>query len=68
MQPRQSRDGMMAASTTPHRATMKKQPLDYFRKDHWAIRLVVLLIDRFTWPLIAAAVPISMKVLHWALT
>jgi len=47
---------------------MKKQPLDYFRKDHWAIRLVVLLIDRFTWPLVAAAVPISMKVLHWVMT
>jgi len=47
---------------------MKKQPLEYFRQDHWEIRLVVLLIDRFTWPLIAAAVPISIGILRWALT
>jgi hypothetical protein len=58
----------MTALTTPHRATMKKQPLDYFRNDPWAIRMAVLLIDRLTWPLVAAAVPISMKVLLWALT
>jgi hypothetical protein len=28
---------------------MKKQPLDYFPKDPWPIRLAVLLIDRLTW-------------------
>jgi hypothetical protein len=34
---------------------MKKQPLDYFRNDHWLVRLVVLLIHRLTLPTIFAA-------------
>lgn len=56
---------MMTASTTPHRATMKKQPLDYFRNDPWPIRLAVLLIDRLTWPsLVATAGTILMKALQ----
>ena len=45
---------------------MKKQPLDYFRNDHWLVRLVVLLIHRLTLPTIFAAAisilkPIVMK-------
>jgi hypothetical protein len=56
---------MMEASTTPHRATMKKQPLDHFHNTAWPIRLAIFLIDRLTSPwLVAAAAPILLKALQ----
>ncbi|QJE03732.1 hypothetical protein HH212_26905 (plasmid) [Massilia forsythiae] len=45
---------------------MKKQPLDYFRNDHWLVRLVVLLIDRLTSPTLVTVVARTlMKVFTW---
>ena len=44
---------------------MKKQPLDYFPNDPWPIRLVVLVIERLTWPaFVAAAARILIKALQ----
>lgn len=48
---------------------MKKQPLDYFRNDHWLVRLVVLLTHRLTLPAIfAAALPILKPIMMKALS
>ena len=35
---------------------MKKQPLDFFNKDSWKVRLAVFVIDRLTLPTFVGAV------------